>query len=76
MTNKTVNFQRRHLEWVADEIAPMLGWPSEIDALADALEVTNDYFNREKFISRATQAWNDKHGAAIDEMADQEMINV
>lgn len=73
---KSINFQRRHFEFIADEVAPMLGWPTEIDALADALEMTNDCFNREKFISRATQAWNDKHAAAIDEMADQELINV
>ena len=73
---KLINFQRRHFEFIADEVAPMLGWPTEIDALADVMSMTNKYFNRDKFISRATQAWNDRHGHAIDDMADQDMINV
>lgn len=73
---KSMNFQRRHLEWVADEFAPMLGWPTDIEVLADALAPTCEGFKRDLFIARANKAWNDKHGAAIDEMADQDLINV
>ena len=63
-------FQRRHFEFIADEIAPLLPWPSHIDDLSRVLEKTNRNFNPDRFISRATQAWNDRHGDAIDAMAD------
>ena len=49
--------QQRHFEYIADKVASLLGWPSQINALADILCVTNPRFNREKFLKRATEAW-------------------
>ena len=53
--------QQRHYEFIADELAPMLPWPNHIVALADKLASTNDKFNKEKFITRATKAWEDNN---------------
>ena len=48
---------RSHFEFIADKVAPLMGWPSSIVALADELSATNPNFNKAKFISRATTAW-------------------
>ena len=48
---------KQHLEYIADNVAPMLSWPTHIAILADDLEKTNPRFNRKKFINRATEAW-------------------
>jgi len=49
--------QQRHFEYLADNVAPLLGWPTQIKKMADELAETNPRFNREKFIQRATKAW-------------------
>ena len=49
--------QRRHYEFLADEVAPVLGWPTYITAMADKLAATNPKFDKEKFVARATAAW-------------------
>jgi|TARA_R110002072_G_scaffold79328_1_gene183083 hypothetical protein len=43
---------KTQLEWIADEVAPML-YPTDIPLLADKLAETNPLFNRGKFIKRA-----------------------
>ena len=48
---------KQHLEYIADNIAPMLSWPTHIAILADDLEKTNPRFKRTKFMDRATRAW-------------------
>ena len=53
--------QRRHYEFLADEVAPLLGWPSQIRPMADKLAATNPKFNKEKFIQRAIKAWELAH---------------
>ena len=53
--------QQRHFEYLADEVAPLLPWPSAIIEMADRLADTNPKFNKEKFISRATTAWEAAH---------------
>jgi len=45
--------QRRHYEFLADEVAPLMGWPSTIYLMADKLASTNPNFNKEKFIERS-----------------------
>lgn len=45
------------LEFIADRVAPLLGWPTVIHSLADELSKANPKFDREKFISRAVDAW-------------------
>ena len=54
-------FQRRHYEFIADNIVPLLSWPSDIGRLADLLAKTNRNFNRDRFLDRATAAWEDVH---------------
>lgn len=48
------------LEFIADKVAPLMGWPTVIHQLADELATANPKFDREKFISRAVNAW-EKH---------------
>lgn len=49
--------QRRHYEYIADEIAPLIAWPSQIQEMADRLANTNPNFNKEKFVERALTNW-------------------
>ena len=49
--------QRRHYDSFADEVALVLGWPTYITAMADKLAATNPKFDKEKFVARATAAW-------------------
>ncbi len=51
--------QTRHFNYLADTVAPLLGWPGKIREMADALAATNPRFNKEKFIERATKAWEE-----------------
>lgn len=51
--------QRRHYEFLADEVAPLMGWPTQITVMADKLAETNPKFNKEKFIQRAVNAWEE-----------------
>ena len=48
---------RKHFEWVADSIAPMVNSPLVIERIADDLQAMNPRFDREKFIDRAVEAW-------------------
>ena len=51
--------QQRHFEYLADEVAPLMGWPSQIAEMADRLAKTNPRFNKEKFLKRAVDAWEE-----------------
>lgn len=58
----------QHYEFIADTIGPLVGWPSHLITVADALEETNSAFNREKFLARAYAAWEaNNEAAAIDD---------
>jgi len=61
--------QRRHYEFLADEVAPLMGWPSTIYLMADKLASTNPNFNKEKFIERAVAQWELKH--PVEEIDDE-----
>lgn len=52
---------QRHFEYIADNIAPLLNWPPQIVEMAEQLASTNPRFNKEKFIERATKAWEQAH---------------
>ena len=52
---------RQDFEFVADEIAPMMHWPTHIEELADKLQALNPDFDRDKFIPRATNAWEENY---------------
>ena len=52
---------RKDYEWIADRIGPMMYSPIGLELIADDLEATNPRFNREKFLARATKAWEKNH---------------
>lgn len=53
--------QQRHFEYLADEVAPLMGWPTQIVEMAERLEKTNPRFNKDKFLTRAIKAWELAH---------------
>ena len=53
--------QQRHYEYIADNIAPMLPFPTHIVELGYKLKKTNPRFNFERFVARATKAWEDNN---------------
>jgi len=54
-----MQLSRKHFEFIADDIAPLLEKPTSIEVIADKLEDTNPRFNREKFTERALRNWED-----------------
>jgi hypothetical protein len=50
---------RSNYEFLADMVAPLMGWPSAIEAMANELQKNNPAFKRDKFIKRAVKAWED-----------------
>jgi len=56
-----MKLSRQHFEYIADLMGPLVTWPSHIHSIADELERTNPKFNRDKFIQRATTAWENNH---------------
>lgn len=58
---KAPRMTRQHFEFIADVIAPTLSWPTHIETIADKLAESNDRFDRDKFVARATKAWEDNY---------------
>ena len=59
---------KQQLDFVADMLGRSVSWPSHLHVFADELEQTNPRFNRDKFIQRATKAWeNQYHAGEIDD---------
>ena len=56
-----MKLSRQHFEYIADLMGPLVTWPSHIHSIADELERTNPKFKRDKFIQRATKAWENNH---------------
>ena len=50
---------KSHYEFIADKIGPLVSWPSHIHSIADVLAATNPKFDRDKFMLRATTAWEE-----------------
>lgn len=50
-------FQRRHYEFLVEEIIEYVSWPDKIHAIAKKLEKDNPDFNANIFISKANVAW-------------------
>lgn len=61
---------RQHFEFMADEVAPLLGWATGVNELADKLQKTNPRFNREKFVKRATNNWEQRYKLSLEEIDD------
>jgi len=60
-TQSAPRMTRAHYQFIADNIGPHLSWPSTLRDIADKLAATNPLFDKEKFIQRATKAWEDAH---------------
>jgi hypothetical protein len=58
---RKIEFQRRHFEFMADNIGPLMGTPTDIERLADILSNTNPMFNRDRFTDRAIKVWEYRH---------------
>lgn len=69
-----MKMSRQHFDFIADTVGPMVGWPSQLHDLADKLAASNPKFNREKFISRATNAWEQEHKFICEGQIDDEII--
>lgn len=59
---------KKHFEFIADTVGPVVGWPSQLHELADKLAETNPRFDKNKFLRRATQAWEDNN---LEDIEDQ-----
>jgi len=51
---------RKHFEFIADELAPLLGWANDVEIMTDALRKTNPNFDADKFKKRALKNWEAK----------------
>jgi hypothetical protein len=60
---KAPSMTRKDYTFIADRLGPLVGWPSQILDMADALAETNPRFDRDKFIQRATAAWEKQNPA-------------
>lgn len=60
-TESAPRMTRAHHQFIADNIGPHISWPSRLHEIADKLATTNPRFNKDKFIQRATRAWEDAH---------------
>ena len=45
-----MNMNRVQLEWMADTFGPMVGWPTQLNQIADELQRANPNFNRDKWL--------------------------
>lgn len=69
-----MRMSRQHFDFIADAVGPMVPWPSALHDLADKLAASNPRFNREKFLSRATNAWEQHHKFIVEAPLDDEII--
>jgi len=56
----TMILAKKQLEFIADMLGRSVSWPSHLHVFADELEQTNPRFKRDKFIQRATKAWEEQ----------------
>lgn len=54
-------FFRRHYEFMAKHIGPLLSMPVDVEVLADMLEKDNPSFKRGIFVSKALEAWEERN---------------
>ena len=48
-------------EFLADELGTIMAWPTALHDVADALAKTNERFDRDKFLRRAMNVWEQTH---------------
>ncbi len=61
---KTINLQRRHFEFLADNVAPLLIDRDAVHELAEILSETNPHFKYAHFVERALKAYTNNHTAS------------
>lgn len=71
-----MQLSRKHFEFIADDIAPLLEKPTSIEIIADKLAATNPRFDHEKFTQRALRNWEAanipaEHVEALDNLIDE-----
>jgi len=54
-------FFRRHYEFLAEQVGPLLSMPVDVEILADMLEKDNPSFKRGVFVSKALRAWEERN---------------
>lgn len=69
-----MRMSKQHFDFIADQIGPLVHWPSALHDVADKLAATNPRFDRDKFISRATNAWEQHHQHILEVPIDDEII--
>lgn len=52
---------QQHFEFLADELGTIMEWPTALHDVADALAKTNPRFDRDKFLRRAMNVWEQTH---------------
>ncbi len=60
MTQNTMFF-RRHYEFLAEQVGPLLSTPTDAERLADVLEKDNPEFKRGVFVSKAISYWEKRN---------------
>lgn len=68
-----MRMSKQHFDFIADTVGPMVGWPSKLHDLADELAKSNPRFDREKFITRAINAWEQAHQHIYEAPIDDEI---
>lgn len=63
----TGRMTRKHFNWLALHVAPMLSTPQDIEDMADDLMYSNDRFDRQKFVNVAVQAWEGRNIGQFEE---------
>ena len=54
-------FQRKHYEFLVEEFMPHLSWADKVHVIAKKLQEDNPKFDYNKFVSKATQAWEESN---------------
>jgi len=68
VTTMTPILNLQNIPFIADVIAPMLPWPTQIVELADKMAEVNKDFDKEKFLKRAIKNWENQYvPPAIDD---------
>ncbi len=62
---------RQDFEFIADEIAPFMHWPTNIKELSQKLKRMNPRFDADKFERRAIAAWEERYQESLEELNDE-----
>ena len=66
-----MKMSRQHFDFIADNVGPIAGWPSQLHDLADKLASSNPRFDRDRFFNRAVKAWETHQKTFMREIDDE-----